>query len=135
MGQVDTEHTSGLHWPRPGSEESEQGGECGHDRLLEGPCFPAGSPGLILELVFSTVAVMPWIHWAEGSQAGSERSPRFPHRRNQNQQIPLPGAPALPGPEAWEVHPESSSLCAVSSQESLLYNFSLICKNTFYALF
>ena len=93
MAQVGTERTSGPHWPRPGSEESEQGGEHGLGRLLEGPCFPAGSLGLILELVFSIVAVMPWIHWAEGSQAGSQRVPEFP-----TQETPKPADPTPWGP-------------------------------------
>lgn len=98
MGQVDTEHTPGLHWPRPGSEESEQGGEHGNDRLLEGPCFPAGSPGLILELVFSIVAVMPWIHWTEGSQAGSERVPEVPTQEKPKPADPTPWGPSPPPP-------------------------------------
>lgn len=98
MAQVGRERTSGPHWPRPGSEESEQGGEHGRDRLLEGPCFPAGSLGLILELVFSIVAVMPWIHWAEGSQAGSQRVPEFPTQETPNSRSHSLGPQPCPAP-------------------------------------
>lgn len=97
--------------------------------------FPAGSPGLGLELAFPVTAAMPWDPPGTGDrEQGSQRVPWAHRQEKWKPADPAPWGLRPPHPEGGVSHPESSSVCALSSRESLLCNCSLIRKNVFYAL-
>ena len=99
------------------------------------PGFPAGSPGLGLELAFPVAAAMPWDPPGTGDRGQASQRVPWVHRQEKWKPAdPAPWGLRPPRPEAGVSHPESSSVCALSSRESLLCNYSLICKNMFYAL-